>query len=106
MGALTPELGRLSHEFLGAVEGRGSVSLELLATGRYFDRLMDNSKVVRYLAHNFPANLTSFTACRRPASSHQFSSWRNAADLCPLPSLPTGECFHSTSESVHVSNRL
>ncbi|TPL94300.1 hypothetical protein FJ960_28070 [Mesorhizobium sp. B2-3-11] len=73
MGALTPELGRLSHEFLGAVERRGSVSLELLATGRYFDRLMDNSKVVRYLAHNFPANLTSFTACRCPASSHQFA---------------------------------
>ncbi|MDX8521153.1 plasmid partitioning protein RepB C-terminal domain-containing protein [Mesorhizobium dulcispinae] len=60
LGAMTPELGRLGSEFLSAVERRGSVSLELLATSRYFDRLMDNSKVVRYLARNFPAQFEEF----------------------------------------------
>ncbi|WP_245468219.1 MULTISPECIES: plasmid partitioning protein RepB C-terminal domain-containing protein [unclassified Mesorhizobium] len=60
LGAMTPELGRLSSEFLSAVERRGSVSLELLAAGRYFDRLMDNSKVVRYLAYNFPGQFEEF----------------------------------------------
>ncbi|MER9368173.1 hypothetical protein NKI66_19475 [Mesorhizobium sp. M0518] len=35
------------------------MSLELLAAGRFFDRLMDNSKVVRYLARNFPGHLKS-----------------------------------------------
>ncbi|RWA94586.1 plasmid partitioning protein RepB C-terminal domain-containing protein [Mesorhizobium sp.] len=60
LGAMTPELDRLSREFLSAVERRGSVSLELLAAGRYFDRLMDNSKVVRYLAYNFPGQFEEF----------------------------------------------
>ncbi|MGX7877395.1 plasmid partitioning protein RepB C-terminal domain-containing protein [Mesorhizobium sp. ORM6] len=60
LDAMTPELGRLSSEFLSAVERRGSVSLELLAAGRYFDRLMNNSGVVRYLARNFPGNFEEF----------------------------------------------
>ena len=60
LSAMTPELGRLSSEFLSAVERRGSVSLELLATGRYFDRLMDNSRMVRYLARNFPGHFEEF----------------------------------------------
>lgn len=34
-GAMTAELGGLSSEFLSAVERRGSVSLELLAAGRF-----------------------------------------------------------------------
>lgn len=60
LGAMAPELGRLSSEFLNAVERRGSVNLDLLVASRYFDRLMDNSKVVRYLAHNFPAQFEEF----------------------------------------------
>ncbi|RWD68711.1 plasmid partitioning protein RepB C-terminal domain-containing protein [Mesorhizobium sp.] len=60
LGAMTPELGRLSSEFLRAVERRGSASLELVAASRYFERLMDNSKVVRYLAHNFPDQFEEF----------------------------------------------
>ncbi|AZO32837.1 hypothetical protein EJ071_21780 [Mesorhizobium sp. M1B.F.Ca.ET.045.04.1.1] len=66
LGKMTPELGRLSSEFLSAVERRGSVSLELLAAGRYFDRLMDNSKVVRYLAHNFPSQFEEFNTLSAP----------------------------------------
>ena len=60
LGAMTPELGALSSAFLSAVERRGSVSLELLAAGRFFYRLMDNSRVVRYLAHTFPGNFEEF----------------------------------------------
>ncbi|WP_217568754.1 plasmid partitioning protein RepB C-terminal domain-containing protein [Mesorhizobium sp. GbtcB19] len=67
LGAMTPELGRLSTEFLSTVERHGSVSLELLAAGRYFDRLMDNSKVVRYLAHNFPSQFEEFHSLSVPA---------------------------------------
>ncbi|TPL35977.1 plasmid partitioning protein RepB C-terminal domain-containing protein [Mesorhizobium sp. B2-4-6] len=66
LGAMTPELGRLSSEFLSAVERRGSVSLKLLAAGRYLDRLMDNSKVVRYLAHNFPDQFEEFHSLSTP----------------------------------------
>lgn len=60
LSAMTPELGRLSSEFLRAVERRGSVSLEMVAASRYFEHLMDNPKVVRYLAHNFPAQFEAF----------------------------------------------
>jgi hypothetical protein len=58
--AMTPELGRLTSEFLNAVERRGCVNLDLPVASRYFDRLMDNSRVVRYLAHNFPAQFEEF----------------------------------------------
>lgn len=60
LATMTPELGRLSSAFLSAVERRGSVSLELLAASRFFDRLMDNSRVVRYLARNFPGHFEEF----------------------------------------------
>ncbi len=60
LSAMTPALGRLSSKFLSAVERRGSLRLELLAASRYFERLMDNSKVVRYLARNFPGHFESF----------------------------------------------
>jgi hypothetical protein len=53
-------LGKLSQAFLTAVERRGPLSLELVAANRYFDRLMDNSRVVRYLAHNFPGRFEEF----------------------------------------------
>lgn len=59
-GAMALELGRLSLAVLSAVEQRSRVGLELVATSRYFHRLMDNSKVVRYLARNFPGHFEEF----------------------------------------------
>ncbi|MET2828904.1 plasmid partitioning protein RepB C-terminal domain-containing protein [Mesorhizobium shangrilense] len=59
-GAMVLDLGRLSRAVLGAVEQRGQVGLELVAASRYFDRLMDNSRVVRYLARNFPGHFEEF----------------------------------------------
>ncbi|RUV32943.1 plasmid partitioning protein RepB C-terminal domain-containing protein [Mesorhizobium sp. M7A.F.Ca.MR.148.00.0.0] len=79
LGAMTPELGELSSEFLSAVERRGSVSLELLAAGRFFDRLMDNSRVVRYLAHTFPGNFEEF---HELSCGHAFSSSLSFAAGC------------------------
>jgi hypothetical protein len=69
IGSMTPELGGLSGEYLIAVERSGFVSLELLAACRYFDRLTDKSKVVRYLAHNFPGQLEEFHSCQCPLQS-------------------------------------
>ena len=60
LGAMEPELGRLTLAFLSAMERRGRASLELVAASRYFERLMDNSRVVRYLAHNFPGHFEEF----------------------------------------------
>lgn len=60
LDAMTPELDRLSREFLSAVERRGSVSLELLAAGRYLDRLMNNPRAVRYLARNLSGHFEEF----------------------------------------------
>lgn len=59
-GAMAIELGRLSLAALSVVEQRGQVGLELVAASRYFDRLMDNSRVVRYLACNFPGHFEEF----------------------------------------------
>lgn len=60
MMEMEPELAKLSLAFLRAIERRGPTSLELVAASRYFDRLMDNSKVVRYLARNFPGHFEQF----------------------------------------------
>lgn len=59
-GAMVLDVGKLSLAVLGAVEKRGQVGLELVAASCYFDRLMDNSKVVRYLARNFPGHFEAF----------------------------------------------
>lgn len=58
--AMALELERLSLAVLSAVEQRGQVGLEFVAASRYFDRLMDNSRVVRYLARNFPGHFEEF----------------------------------------------
>ncbi|TGQ77126.1 MULTISPECIES: plasmid partitioning protein RepB C-terminal domain-containing protein [unclassified Mesorhizobium] len=60
MAEMEPELARLGLAFLRALEPRGSPSLELVAASSYFDRLMDNSKVVRNLARNFPGQFEEF----------------------------------------------
>ncbi|MBZ9734935.1 hypothetical protein LB534_25965 [Mesorhizobium sp. CA18] len=54
------ELANLSRAFLNALDRRGPASLELVAACRYLDRLMDNSRVVRYLARNFPGHFEAF----------------------------------------------
>jgi hypothetical protein len=64
--AMALELERLSLAVLSAVERRGQVALELVAAGRYFDRLMDNSRVVRYLARNFPGHFEEFHVLSMP----------------------------------------
>ncbi|WP_322419592.1 plasmid partitioning protein RepB C-terminal domain-containing protein [Mesorhizobium huakuii] len=81
LGAMTPELGRRSSEFLSAVERLRSVSLELVAAGRYLDRLMDNSRVERYLPHTFPGNFEEF---HELSCGHTFSDFLGfAADSGP-----------------------
>ncbi|BCG96886.1 plasmid partitioning protein RepB C-terminal domain-containing protein [Mesorhizobium sp. 131-2-1] len=67
MAKMENELGMLSRAFLNAVERRGPASLELVAASRYFDRLMDNPKVVRYLARNFPGHFEEFHNLAMPA---------------------------------------
>lgn len=57
---MEPELSRLTRTFLDALERRGQASLELVVASRYLDRLMDNSRVVRYLARNFPGHFEEF----------------------------------------------
>ncbi|WP_246681045.1 plasmid partitioning protein RepB C-terminal domain-containing protein [Mesorhizobium sp. B2-3-15] len=69
LSTMTQELGMLCSEFLSTVERRGFVSLELLAAGRYFDQMMDNSRVVRYLAHNFPSQFEEFHELLASASN-------------------------------------
>ncbi|WFP65676.1 MULTISPECIES: plasmid partitioning protein RepB C-terminal domain-containing protein [unclassified Mesorhizobium] len=66
MAEMEPELAKLCLAYLSAVERRGPASLELVAASRYFDRLMDSSKVVRYLAHNFPGHFEEFHSLSVP----------------------------------------
>ncbi|TIN15590.1 MAG: hypothetical protein E5Y31_31105, partial [Mesorhizobium sp.] len=57
---MEPEISALSAAFLSAFERGGLASLDLGAGSAYFNRLMDNSRVVRYLAHTFPGNFEEF----------------------------------------------
>jgi len=67
MTEMESELAKLSLAFLDAVGRRGSASLELISASRYFERLMDNSRVVRYLARNFPGHFEEFHSLSLPA---------------------------------------
>ncbi|RUV26482.1 hypothetical protein EOA91_04365 [Mesorhizobium sp. M1A.F.Ca.IN.022.04.1.1] len=62
------ELARLSRAFLNALDRRGPASLELVAASRYFDRLMDNSKVCDFWHAISLAVLKSFTTWRGSSS--------------------------------------
>jgi hypothetical protein len=57
---MVSELAEINRAFLNALDRRGPLSLELITASRYFGRLMDNSKVVRYLARNFPGRFEEF----------------------------------------------
>ena len=47
----------LNDEFLYCASLCGTWALELMAARSYLDRLMENARVVRYLAQNFPEQL-------------------------------------------------
>lgn len=101
LGAMTPELGRLSSEFLSAVERLGPVSLELLAAGRYLDRLMDNSRVVRYLAHTFPGYFEEF---HELSGGHAFSnSLSLATGRGPRSGPPPSQIGHKSARSTELN---
>ncbi|RWL42218.1 MAG: hypothetical protein EOR60_26620 [Mesorhizobium sp.] len=51
------EFDALNDEFLNCASLCGMWALELMAARSYLDRLMENARVVRYLAQNFPEQL-------------------------------------------------
>jgi hypothetical protein len=57
---MEPEISALSAKFLSTLKRSGFATLELVAASAYFNRLMDNSRIVRYLAHNFPGRFQEF----------------------------------------------
>jgi len=67
---MEPELSRLTRTFLDALERRGPASLELVVASRYLDHLMDNSRVVRYLARAFPGHFEEFHKLSMPVGTH------------------------------------
>lgn len=58
--AMGTELDALNEEFLFCASFRGIWALELMAAMSYLDRLMENARVIRYLARNFPRQLANF----------------------------------------------
>ncbi|MBZ9823182.1 plasmid partitioning protein RepB C-terminal domain-containing protein [Mesorhizobium sp. CA4] len=57
LAAMEIEFDALNDEFLYCASFRGIWALELTAARSYLDRLMENARVVRYLAQNFPEQL-------------------------------------------------
>ncbi|MEI9432041.1 plasmid partitioning protein RepB C-terminal domain-containing protein [Mesorhizobium sp. Cs1299R1N3] len=76
---MEPEVSALGAAFLSAFERRGLASLELGAGNAYFHRLMDNSKIVRYLAHTFPGNFEEF---HELSSGYAFSNSHSFVAHC------------------------
>lgn len=58
--AMETELAALSQQFLSNAEQLGSWRLELVAARGYLNRLLDNARLVRYLARNFAGALSEF----------------------------------------------
>ncbi|KUM24132.1 hypothetical protein AU467_06795 [Mesorhizobium loti] len=54
LAAMETEFAELSEEFLNAAKSHGARALELVAAQAYLDRLMENPRVVRFLARKFP----------------------------------------------------
>lgn len=57
LAAMEIEFEALNDEFLYCASFCGMWALELMAARSYLDRLMENARVVRYLAQNFPEQL-------------------------------------------------
>ena len=60
MAAMETDLAKVSHEYLSAASAHGARTLNLIAATSYFDRLLNNPKLVRYLARNFVGQLEVF----------------------------------------------
>jgi len=60
MAAMEADIGEVSQEYLSAASTHGSEMLNLMAASSYFDRLLNNPKLVRYLARNFAGQLEVF----------------------------------------------
>ncbi|MES0139573.1 hypothetical protein NKJ88_32325 [Mesorhizobium sp. M0016] len=106
-GAMVLDVGAVSLAVLSAAERHGQVGLELVAANRFFDRLMDNSRVVRYLARTFPGHFEEFHSfsmpCLEPSPGRK---QQNQCDFCLClekpnpPSLPQPECSQSDFRSA------
>ncbi|WFP74530.1 plasmid partitioning protein RepB C-terminal domain-containing protein [Mesorhizobium sp. WSM4906] len=57
LAAMGIEFDALNDEFLYCASLYGTWALELMAARSYLDKLMENARVVRYLAQNFPDQL-------------------------------------------------
>ncbi|WP_082582614.1 plasmid partitioning protein RepB C-terminal domain-containing protein [Mesorhizobium sp. Root172] len=60
MAAMEADIAEVSHKYLSAASTHGSEMLNLIAATNYFDRLLNNPKLVRYLARNFTRQLEVF----------------------------------------------
>jgi len=60
MAAMEADIAEVSHKYLSAASTHGSEMLNLIAATSYFDRLLNNPKLVRYLARNFTGQLEVF----------------------------------------------
>ena len=57
LAAMETDLAKATHEYLGAASTHGATLLNLIAVTSYFDRLLNNPKLVRFLARNFAGHL-------------------------------------------------
>ncbi|KAA3452097.1 hypothetical protein C7I87_03230 [Mesorhizobium sp. SARCC-RB16n] len=60
LAAMEAEFDLLNEEFLYCASLRGTWALELMVARLYLDRLMENARVVRHLARDFPEQLARF----------------------------------------------
>lgn len=60
MAAMEADIAKVSHEYLSAASTHGARTLNLIAATSYFDRLLNNPRVLRYLARNFAGQLEVF----------------------------------------------
>ncbi|WP_245340587.1 plasmid partitioning protein RepB C-terminal domain-containing protein [Mesorhizobium sp. WSM4313] len=57
LAAMETDLAKVSHEYLSAESTHGATALNLITVTSYFDRLLNNPKLVRFLARNFAGHL-------------------------------------------------
>jgi len=77
LAAMEAEFDLLNEEFLYCASLSGTWALELMAARLYLARLMENARVVRYLARDFPGPLARFqTILDIPADQEALTSRR------------------------------
>lgn len=57
LAAMETDLAKVTNEYLGAASTHGTTVLNLIAVTSYFDRLLNNPKLVRFMARNFASHL-------------------------------------------------